>query len=132
MRPWQRAKTVTSLYWSSLMNTSGKFEYTDVRDNPECYEANEEAHQFVEHCGAEIWSNVAGPLLEGLAEAMGMGMDERQGELDGMTVRQTIEHFKTSPIMRVVFYAGLSNGYTNALMIQSQKRIRMAKIRESN
>jgi hypothetical protein len=114
------------------MNTNGKFEYTDVQDNPECQEANEEAHQFVEHCGAEIWKNVAGPMLRSLAEAMGMDMDEKHGGLDGMTVSETIEHFKTSPIMRVAFYAGLSNGYTNALMIDKQKRIRMAKIRESN
>jgi hypothetical protein len=117
MRPWQRAKTVTSL-WSNSMNKS---DYHDVQDCPEAQDANEEAREFVASFGGDIWEHVGEPMAEGLAKALGE-----------KSASEMIHHFKNSPILRVVFYAGLSNGYTNALMIDKQKRERMAAIRERN
>jgi hypothetical protein len=103
------------------MKPGREHNYLDVKDHPEAHDANQEAHRFVEECGAEIWKNISGPMLEDIAQAIS---EKLQPEM--------AVHFKHSPILRIVFYAGLSNGYTNALLIDKQKRVAMAKIRESN
>jgi hypothetical protein len=103
------------------MNPGRDYDYVNVTDHPESHDANKEAHFFVEQCGAKIWENISGPMLENIAKAVNEKLPPEMAQ-----------HFNHSPILKIVFFAGLSNGYTNALLIDKQKRIRMAKIRESN